>query len=764
MVMLSLILCVAFTVLLVHNIRRNRNRLEQNRLQLTENIRRRGRLLVRNNRIALAGMIADNAFYSIQELVNETVQDTAHMDILRGICLNSNLRPMAYAVSGKKVRFGGAHLEDDITRWFEEQGRSITDTQYVGAEELGGAEVFEFSAPIIGDYSDEIIGYIRYTISAKSLHDEILRVEQEAQRELAFIILFFFLLLAVSIGMAYFVLSSLAKNITYPIINLADSAQELSNGNYDARIEFLTDDEVGVLSHAFDNMRCEIKKYTEGLQGVIDEKMHQVKEILNTIEQGLITIDFEGRIGDEYSARANEIFGVADVSRNNIFELLRLDTDDARSFATWLELVRIRAGSQRWNKLEKLAPLHELILTQDDGIRYISLQYQKIEGSDSAVSGIMVLARDVTESRKKEMQLQEERHRHEEEKEIIFGIINSSAENIEDFITDTDSRMELIVKSIRDIRKRVYRDHSTDIKDRQRQILSRHLHTIKGNASSYGFENLARAAHAAESAVKECGQLNAESHAVFAAIEDISCAYGKISNMIGRISSALTSQKRIVQAGEAEYLHTLVDSLHCDETDTLNRLRAGIRSLRWQTLSVLGRKYRCEVLNIARHLDKDIEFVYSDANRLLAPDFFKDIDEALIHLVRNAAVHGIESGEIRKKAGKKRGRIQLSAEYEDEMRIVRISDDGAGIRTDTIRTRAIEQKLITAGRADMLSEQDVYSLLFHPGFSTAHRLTDYAGRGIGLDAVKQNIESAGGEISIESVPGHGTTFILVLKR
>jgi len=133
----------------------------------------------------------------------------------------------------------------------------------------------------------------------------------------------------------------------------------------------------------------------------------------------------------------------------------------------------------------------------------------------------------------------------------------------------------------------------------------------------------------------------------------------------------------------------------------------------------------------------------------------------LMHMVRNSLDHGIESPEQRKKAGKNMtARLLLKAQHQSGQVVIEISDDGGGLNREKILARAIDKGLVNQG--EQLSDNDVYNLIFRPGFTTAAQVTSVSGRGVGMDVVRRHIEKLRGRIEIRSVPGQGASFFLKL--
>ena len=135
--------------------------------------------------------------------------------------------------------------------------------------------------------------------------------------------------------------------------------------------------------------------------------------------------------------------------------------------------------------------------------------------------------------------------------------------------------------------------------------------------------------------------------------------------------------------------------------------------------------------------------------------FKEKLNDPLVHIIRNSVDHGIELPEERTAAGKNRvGTVTLSAMHSGAYVLIKVADDGGGLDTERIYAKAVERNIIAAGTS--LSEQELFQLIFAPGFSTAKTVTSVSGRGVGMDVVKRQIDSLGGSVSVESKRGEGT--------
>ncbi len=202
-----------------------------------------------------------------------------------------------------------------------------------------------------------------------------------------------------------------------------------------------------------------------------------------------------------------------------------------------------------------------------------------------------------------------------------------------------------------------------------------------------------------------------------------------------------------------------------ESADVLLSLVEDIRDmalrLRMVAIGEVFSRFPRVVRDVSRELGKDIELSISGAECELDKSMVDKIGDPLMHLVRNSMDHGIESAEKRLAAGKPaRGTVELNAYHESGSINIEVKDDGGGLNRERILKKAIESGLV--GADDVLSDQDVYRLILAPGFSTAEKVTNLSGRGVGMDVVRSNIEALRGTLDIESVPGQSTTMRLCL--
>jgi len=186
-------------------------------------------------------------------------------------------------------------------------------------------------------------------------------------------------------------------------------------------------------------------------------------------------------------------------------------------------------------------------------------------------------------------------------------------------------------------------------------------------------------------------------------------------------------------------------------------MQENIMMTRMQQVGNVFNKFPRIIRDLSRKMNKEIELELKGNEVELDKSIIESLSDPLTHLIRNTADHGIETAEGRKKAGKPSvGHVLLRAYHEAGMVNIEIVDDGRGMDAEVLKAKAVEKKVISLDEAEKMSDKDAYNLIFAPGFSTAAKITDVSGRGVGMDVVKTNIEKLGGTVEIESTFGKGT--------
>lgn len=228
----------------------------------------------------------------------------------------------------------------------------------------------------------------------------------------------------------------------------------------------------------------------------------------------------------------------------------------------------------------------------------------------------------------------------------------------------------------------------------------------------------------------------------------------KLMNLVGEL---VLARNQLIQLATADD-----DSVYAHPVQHLNRvttdLQEAVMRTRMQAIGGAWSKLPRLVRDLSKASGKQLSLEMHGAETELDRQILQAIQDPLTHMVRNSADHGIESPEARRAAGKpEQGTIRLNAYHEGGHVILEISDDGAGISVEKVRRKAVERGLVNADVAATLSEAQVFRYIFEPGFSTAEKITNVSGRGVGMDVVRSNIEKIGGTVELSSREGRGTT-------
>jgi chemotaxis protein histidine kinase CheA len=195
----------------------------------------------------------------------------------------------------------------------------------------------------------------------------------------------------------------------------------------------------------------------------------------------------------------------------------------------------------------------------------------------------------------------------------------------------------------------------------------------------------------------------------------------------------------------------------------VNELEEAVRELRLIPLGTLFESYRRAVRDMAKEQGKRARIDISGGEVEVDKQVFDEMSETLLHLIRNSVDHGIEPPDLRRGQGKhEEGTILLSARQYGAVVELKIQDDGKGLDPELIRQVAVSRKELTSREADSLDHAGIVDLIFRSGFSTKPQATDISGRGVGLNVVKQRIESMGGTLKVQSELQQGTTFVLTV--
>lgn len=238
----------------------------------------------------------------------------------------------------------------------------------------------------------------------------------------------------------------------------------------------------------------------------------------------------------------------------------------------------------------------------------------------------------------------------------------------------------------------------------------------------------------------------------------------KLDSLMNLVSELIIAKNSLVSASNVgagnsnsfgehiEYLENVTTSLH-----------ESVMKVRMVPIESVVQKFPRMIRDLSKKLNKKMELYMSGEETELDRTVVDEIGDPLMHLLRNSADHGLESAELRKERGKPEvGSIYLDAYQDGNNVVIEVKDDGNGIDVEAVKNKAIERGVITPEQAENMSDKEIIDLLFHAGFSTAKKVSDVSGRGVGLDVVKSKIESLSGEVEVKSKLGEGSTWTIRL--
>jgi ligand-binding sensor domain-containing protein/HPt (histidine-containing phosphotransfer) domain-containing protein len=482
----------------------------------------------------------------------------------------------------------------------------------------------------------------------------------------------------------------------------------------------------------------------------------KTEDIMQAIDEAIFTVNQDMSINREHSKIAEKIFATTEFEKQNIAALFAMNAKTRSNFGVWLDLAFKRKWTAPgWEKHLRLNPVKEVILERE-GRLYLSVHYQPIYENE-ALSRIMVLVNDITVQKRVEQYLSALNDEKELQMERVFGLVSN----------DYDC-----VISILDLSKRVIHSFeeinfdATELCKPRLKELGRDLHTLKGTGGSMAFETLAKHCDELESALME--YLAATDHSGSDKREQLNKAVGKLTREI----QAMVELRAKLYSGKEDKLG--VDKVEYEKY--LEQLKnGGFRSIkesiyRFRMLTAVKFSEICAefskiVSEYGARFEKSIEPLRIETPEAkLERKICKVLKGPVIHLIRNAVDHGIEDDTVREKLGKGPGHISMALRENNEMIELEIADDGGGIDPERVAASAIKKGVITPEQAQSMTVEQKRDLIFLHGFSTKDETTTVSGRGVGMDAVKTDIEKAGGSLKLISHVGKGTHITLMVPN
>ncbi|MFK7826886.1 MAG: DUF427 domain-containing protein [Oligoflexales bacterium] len=493
--------------------------------------------------------------------------------------------------------------------------------------------------------------------------------------------------------------------------------------------------------------QCQLTNITKEveLSTSLEESQTHMKSLLSGIKEGLFYFEKTGQISPERSLALKDILKGSEEC-SNLFEIIN-KCGNAKS-----EVVEV-CLNLLWPAPEDsgfMSPFDdtvsmlpkELSLQEGNKTKYVKFLYNPLYGANNELEKVIVVVSDITEVIKSQKAADAQAERVQK-----ISHAANSLQSYKSFLEEATTLISLTTEVL-----------NHDSPDRRSMTeLKRHLHTLKGMLGIFHFSRLASQIHAIED------QLNsAKKNALKSCLEMWNIWLNEWNTELEDIDSTLGIDKKKdflqVTKQKVERLGQFASKQgHPDLIDLCNNL------IQFETPVVFD-KYKSYVDEIcSRRLDKKAIVRFAEGNCELAYDEVKKVDAAIIHILRNSLDHGIEEIEDRETNGKpKEGVIEFVCSRSKESICLKIIDDGAGINGEKLAAKAVACGIWTQNQLGTASWEDKINLIFEPNLSSKDEVSELSGRGVGMDAVKDTMETMGGQISISSTPGKGSTFILTI--
>ncbi len=479
-----------------------------------------------------------------------------------------------------------------------------------------------------------------------------------------------------------------------------------------------------------DSMRREHDKSRLQAQNQLMTTVNQEnRKYLDNVREGLLLIDAQYRIGDQYSRFLTELFGTQDVAGKSFVDFMYPDATtqgpERAELEKFLSIVFSNTTAS-FDMIMSVNPLSNTTIVVKDASgalekRVVDATFHRI-GAGAVVDSVMVVFEDRTAVAVAQRELEQEKQAHEAEMESISAILKAGPAALKDFVDESRQGLLSAMQAIPNLAERNTLNQAF-----------REIHSVKGSAGMMGFHRIAADAHAAEgllAGVRDRDQPADEAmkSSVEQAVKVVFSDFDSIQKLYSSFT-AFTSGPLLDSAGQtASSLDRFLDSLRQMTAD----------------LSVRVQK----------------EITFHAQNGVGDLPFLAKVKNPLIHMIRNAVDHGVEDPFERLGKGKpKEGNIRLAVSRDGDSYLIEVADDGAGIDFDRVRMKGIQKKLIPEGDGDV-SNSKLLSLLFMPGFSSRDDVTEISGLGVGLDVVKDAVTALGGKISVATGKDKGTRLSL----
>jgi HPt (histidine-containing phosphotransfer) domain-containing protein/PAS domain-containing protein len=477
----------------------------------------------------------------------------------------------------------------------------------------------------------------------------------------------------------------------------------------------------------------------------------QTTDILRTVKDGLFLLDQNLVIGSAYSGALETLFQRKDFAGLD-FENLLKNIVSEKTLATAVKFVKILWSDRTNEKLVKsINPLGEVEVHLDAGngkfdTRYLQFDFHRVR-VDGEMTHVLVSVSDVSARVDLARELQTSQNQAQGQVDTLLGILHIDPAQLASFLNDSNAAMKMINAVLREPTREegVFR--------KKLDTLFRQVHSVKGESAALGMSSIETRAHAFEEDLKALRDKPSLSGNDFLPLviklDDLLTHLQSVSDLVSRLSRLQLATHDVSHAATA----VLDDEKPKQKQPPGGNADAGLAA----TLQQLAAR-------VARENNKEASLKCAGFD-LVPEEYRRAIKDIAVQAVRNAIVHGIETPAARSSAGKSpQGMVRLTFQNLDGGYKLIVEDDGQGLVVERIKEAALKKGFITPERAQTLDTKQVFSLLFHAGFSTLESVTKDAGRGVGMNLIADLTNQLGGKVSVATGAGKFTRLTMTLPH
>lgn len=451
-----------------------------------------------------------------------------------------------------------------------------------------------------------------------------------------------------------------------------------------------------------------LERHSALLESQVRERTRQIQSILDNVVFGFLVVDRDGRVQPGFTASCTELLGAPVHEGQALAELLQVQDTAAE------ETLEMGLDQVFDDFMPEQVSLEQIPSRYPIGARILRCEGRTIRSDEGDVQAILFTLSDVTD-------LEAARKRAHDNAVLVRILQQKPA--FAAFVEDAHARLEATGRSLDDQR-----------------FVRRAVHTVKGNAASYGLDEVAQTAHEVE------GSPSITADGVHTVRASLDAFLERHSAILG-----LSHGTESVEIPLSE-LHSMRSMLNPINPGGLARWSAEVCQRPAQDL--LG-PMEVFVSRLSERLDRPVAFTLSGADTLVDPQSTAEVFSTLTHLLRNAVDHGLEP-EFERGDKPPVGHLELSIDRTVQAWRIVVEDDGRGVQVDTVVRRAVEAGKLDIDHADRLSEADKLDLIFLDGLSSKHEASEISGRGVGMSAVREAVQRCGGHIDVHTRAGQGT--------